>query len=88
VQLHAARTEERAEGDNQVPDCFKPVRYNLIDRTIDYGLLKYCQEHHITVIVHSPFATNLPSIQAKDPGKALDKLAQSHSRTVAQNAFD
>ena len=40
------------------------------------------------MIAHSPFATSLPDIQAKDPGKAHDKLAQSHSRTVAQIALN
>ena len=56
-----------AEGDDQVPDCFKPVRYNLIDRTIDYGLLKYCQEHHITVIAHSPSCYQPPQHTSKGP---------------------
>jgi len=64
------------------------VRYNLIDRTIESGLLRYCQEQHITVIAHSPLATSLPSIQAMDTGKVLDSLAISNRRTVAQVAIN
>jgi diketogulonate reductase-like aldo/keto reductase len=63
------------------------VRYNLIDRTIERGLLPYCREHGITVIAHSPFASNLASIQAKDPENVLDKLAQAKSATAAQIAL-
>jgi hypothetical protein len=64
------------------------VRYNLIDRTIENGLLRYCQEHDVTVIAHSPLATSLASIQVKDPGKALDNLARANCRTVAQIALN
>jgi diketogulonate reductase-like aldo/keto reductase len=63
------------------------VRYNLIDRTIENGLLRYCQEHDITVIAHSPFASSLASIRAKDPENVLDKLAQAKSGTAAQIAL-
>ncbi len=64
------------------------VRYNLIDRTIENGLLRYCRDHDITVIAHSPLATNLLTIQANDPGKVLDKLAIANRRTVAQIALN
>jgi diketogulonate reductase-like aldo/keto reductase len=60
------------------------VRYNLIDRTIEGGLLQYCQEQQITVIAHSPLATNLGSIREMDPENVLDKLAEARSKTVAQ----
>lgn len=64
------------------------VRYNLIDRTIENGLLGYCQEHDVTVIAHSPLATDLPSIQARDPENVLGKLARANSKTVAQIALN
>src|SRR2546428_9396764 len=35
------------------------VRYNLIERTVECGLLRYCQEHDITVIAYSPLARAL-----------------------------
>jgi hypothetical protein len=64
------------------------VRYNLIDRTIENGLLGYCQEHDITVIAHSPLATGLPSIRARDAENILGKLARANSKTVAQIALN
>jgi hypothetical protein len=64
------------------------VRYNLIDRTIEPDLLPYCQERDITMIAHSPLASGLANIQAKDPERVLDKLAESRSRTGAQLALN
>lgn len=64
------------------------VRFNLIDRTIEGGLLRYCQESGITIIAHSPLATGLQTIQAMDPEGVLDTLAKAKSRTVAQIALN
>jgi diketogulonate reductase-like aldo/keto reductase len=64
------------------------VRYNLIDRTIESGLLSYCQEHSITVIAHSPLAESPRSIRAKDPKDVLGQLAQARSKTTAQIALN
>jgi diketogulonate reductase-like aldo/keto reductase len=64
------------------------VRFNLIDRTIENGLLRHCQESGITVIAHSPLATGLQSIQAMDPGGVLKTVAASRSRTIAQIALN
>jgi diketogulonate reductase-like aldo/keto reductase len=64
------------------------VRFNLIDRTIENGLLRHCQESGTTVIAHSPLATGLQSIQAMDPGGVLKTVAASRSRTIAQIALN
>jgi diketogulonate reductase-like aldo/keto reductase len=64
------------------------VRFNLIDRTIENGLLRYCQESSISVIAHSPLATGLQSIQAMDPEGVLKTVAASRSRTIAQIALN
>jgi diketogulonate reductase-like aldo/keto reductase len=64
------------------------VRYNLIDRTVEFGLLEYCQQHSITVIAHSPLATVFSSIRSKDPERVLDKIAQARSKTPAQVALN
>jgi diketogulonate reductase-like aldo/keto reductase len=64
------------------------VRFNLIDRTIQDGLLRYCQESGITVIAHSPLATGLQSIHDMDPQGVLEKLAVSRSRSIAQIALN
>jgi diketogulonate reductase-like aldo/keto reductase len=64
------------------------VRYNLIDRTIEFGLLEYCQQHNTTVIAHSPLATEFSNISAKDPERVIDKVAQTRSKTAAQIAIN
>jgi diketogulonate reductase-like aldo/keto reductase len=64
------------------------VRFNLIDRTIEDGVLPYCQKSGITVIAHSPLATGLSNIRAMDPEGVLEKVAGSRSRTVAQVALN
>jgi diketogulonate reductase-like aldo/keto reductase len=63
------------------------VRYNVIDRTIENGLLKYCQEQGITVIAHSPLASNFASIRARDPENVVEKLAEAKSASAAQIAL-
>jgi diketogulonate reductase-like aldo/keto reductase len=60
------------------------VRYNLIDRTVEFGLLKYCRHDNITVIAHSPLATEFSSVKARDPERVIDKIAQSRSKSAAQ----
>jgi diketogulonate reductase-like aldo/keto reductase len=64
------------------------VRFNLIDRTIRDGLLRYCQESGITVIGHSPLATGLQSIHEMDRDGVLKKIAASRSRSIAQVALN
>ena len=49
------------------------VRYSLIERTIEGGLLQYCQKNSITVIAYSPLATGLGNIRAADPKGVLGK---------------
>jgi len=60
------------------------LRYNLIDRTIDQGLLQYCQNEGITVIAYSPFGTSVSKIRANDPRGLIGRLAEQKSRTVGQ----
>jgi diketogulonate reductase-like aldo/keto reductase len=70
------------------PIVSNQVRFNLIDRTIEDGLLRYCREAGITVIAHSPLATGLPSICAMDPEGILGSVAKAKSKTVAQIALN
>jgi diketogulonate reductase-like aldo/keto reductase len=63
------------------------VRYSLIDRSIESGLSEYCRQHNITIIAHSPLATGLARIRAKDPARVIDKVAQAKSKTAAQVAL-
>jgi diketogulonate reductase-like aldo/keto reductase len=64
------------------------VRYNLIDRTVELGLLEYCRQQAITVIAHSPLASSPSSILAKDPEEIVEKVAKSRSKSAAQVALN
>jgi len=64
------------------------VRYSLIERTIEGGLLEYCQKSGITVIAYSPLATGLGNIRAADPEGVLRKVAEASCKSEAQVALN
>src|SRR5437879_1989661 len=64
------------------------VRYSLVERTIEGGLLQYCQKNGITVIAYSPLATSLANIGAVDPKGVLRKVAEASSKSTAQVALN
>jgi diketogulonate reductase-like aldo/keto reductase len=64
------------------------VRYSLIERTIEGGLLEYCQKNGITVIAYSPLATGLGNIRAADPEGILPKVAGASLKSAAQVALN
>ena len=60
------------------------VRYSLVERTIEGGLLQYCQKNGITVIAYSPLAMGLENIRAADPEGVLRKVAEASCKSEAQ----
>jgi diketogulonate reductase-like aldo/keto reductase len=64
------------------------VRYSLVERTIEGGLLEYCQKNGITVIAYSPLATGLGNIMAADPERVLPKVAEASFKSAAQVALN
>ena len=64
------------------------VRYSLVERTIERGLLLYCQTNGITVIAYSPFSTSLAKLTAADPDGVLSRVAEAASRSEAQVALN
>ncbi|MGD1018673.1 MAG: aldo/keto reductase [Verrucomicrobiia bacterium] len=64
------------------------VRYNLVDRTIEKDLLRYCEANGIVVIAHTPLARGLPHILDRDPGGALVEIAGTLGKTPAQVALN
>jgi len=60
------------------------VRYNLVDRSAEVGLLEHCQRNKITLIAYSPLARGMPAIRKNDPLGVLRKVATETGRTEAQ----
>src|SRR6266571_5700879 len=55
------------------------VRYSLVGRTIEYGLLQYCEANQITVIGHG-----LQNIHRYDPNNLLCRLIEISGKSQAQ----
>lgn len=79
AQLEAA---QKASGRHSIVS--NQVRYNIIDRTIEKDLLKYCQANHITVIAYSPLARGLGRVRDCDPKNSIEKVVQATGKSAAQ----
>ena len=64
------------------------VRYSLIERTIEYGLLQYCEAKQITVLAFSPLANGLQNIRSYDREDVVGTVASAAEKTHAQVALN
>src|SRR5271157_49978 len=64
------------------------VRYSLVERTIEYGLLQYCEAKQITVLAFSPLANGLQNIRSYDQKDVLGTVASATEKTYAQVALN
>ncbi len=64
------------------------VRYNLVDRSAEVGLLEYCQQNKLTLIAYSPLARGMLAMRKNDPGGVLRKVAAETGKTEAQVALN
>ena len=64
------------------------VRYNLVDRTAEVGLLEHCQRNKITLIAYSPLARGMHAVRKNDPLGILRKIAAETGKTEAQVALN
>jgi diketogulonate reductase-like aldo/keto reductase len=64
------------------------VRYNIADRTMEAGVLPFCQAQRITVIAYSPLSREWQRILDCDPGGVLTRVAGECARTPAQVALN
>lgn len=64
------------------------VRYSLIERTIEQGLLQYCQRNDITVIAYSPLGMDFARMRAADGSGSLSRASESARKTEAQVALN
>jgi diketogulonate reductase-like aldo/keto reductase len=80
--------EEAQKARRKYPIVSNQVRYNLIDRSIEQGLLQYCQANRVTVIAYSPLARGLDRIRDCDPAGTLDQLSHETGKSPAQIALN
>jgi diketogulonate reductase-like aldo/keto reductase len=64
------------------------VRYSLIERTIESGLLSYCQKNRISILAFSPLGGGIQNIRYSDPSGALVMVAAATGKTEAQVALN
>ena len=83
-----AQLKDAQSALHKYPIVSNQVRYNLIDRTIEQGLLQYCQANHITVIAYSPLARGLRRLEDCDPGGILEQLSRGIGKSPAQIALN
>jgi len=89
VSNFSAREVEKAQATlsrNRIVS--NQVRYSLVDRTIEDGLLQYCEAKQITVLAFSPLATGLQNIQRYDHKDVLGTVASAAGKTRTQVALN
>ncbi len=64
------------------------VRYSLVDRSPEQGLLQYCEANQISVLAFSPLATGFDSLRSSDPRDVLGQVAAAFGKTRAQVALN
>jgi hypothetical protein len=64
------------------------VRFSLVERSIELGLLQFCQKNSITVIAYSPLARGLENIRRRDPAGILGKVGAEVGRSEAEVALN
>src|SRR5262249_8419688 len=64
------------------------VRYNLIDRNIEKGLLQYFESKQITILAFSPLDNGLENIRTYDREDALGRIGAATGKTRAQVALN
>jgi diketogulonate reductase-like aldo/keto reductase len=63
------------------------VLYHLKDRSIEQGVIPWCEKHGIVVTAYSPFGHgDFPSPRTKE-GRALEEIAKTHDATPRQVAL-
>jgi len=70
------------------PIVSNQVRYSLVDRSAEVGLLEYCQQNKVTLIAYSPLARGMHAMRKNDPAGVLRTVAAETGRTEAQVALN
>ena len=89
VSNFSVREMERAQASlskNRIVS--NQVRYSLVERTIEDGLLQYCEAKQITILAFSPLASGLQNIRSYDQNDVLGAVAVLTGKTRAQVALN
>ena len=89
VSNFSAREMEKAQAalsKNRIVS--NQVRYSLVDRTIEDGLLQHCKAKGITVLAFSPLASGMQNIRTYDQKDVLGTVASETGKSRAQVALN
>jgi diketogulonate reductase-like aldo/keto reductase len=83
--VHEIQEAQAALSNNRIVSV--QVRYSVVDRTVERGLLEYCRKNHITLIAYSPLDLGMENIRKYDRGDVLGRVAAATGKTRAQVAL-
>ena len=63
------------------------VRYSLVDRSPEDGLLEFCETQKISLLAYSPLASGFDHLRSSDPDDVLGQVAAAIGKTRAQVAL-
>jgi diketogulonate reductase-like aldo/keto reductase len=64
------------------------VRYSLLDRSPESGMLAFCKSNRISLLAFSPLGTGFAGIRAADPDDVLGKISAETGKTRVQVALN
>ena len=64
------------------------VRYSLLDRLPESGMLTYCEANRISLLAYSPLGTGFDGLRAADTGDVLGEVSAEVGKTRAQVALN
>jgi diketogulonate reductase-like aldo/keto reductase len=83
------QTREAQEALSKIRLASNQVEYSLLNRSIENGLLSYCEKERITIIAYSPLAQGDISRAGRgERWRMLDQVASKYGRTRIQAALN
>lgn len=78
---------KQAQDLSRHPIVSNQLRYSLVDRAVEKGMLDYCTQSGITLLAYSPLARGLGALAAPG-GNTLAEVAAKEGRSQAQVALN
>lgn len=83
------QTREAQEALSKHSLASNQVEYSLAERSIEYGLLPYCEKEKVTIIAYSPVARGrIPGGGRDERWRTLDNVASKYGKTRTQVALN